>query len=85
MKLDKGARLVGMSILPGSEAGPSSTPADLDSRVLDVIEGEGDSAEDGSEDEDASDDESGEEMGVAEEAVPIEAQGPWLLLVTSKV
>ncbi|KAK9865144.1 hypothetical protein WJX84_006152 [Apatococcus fuscideae] len=84
MKLGKGARLVGMSIMPGPEDGSSaepSTSAHPDPSVLEITKGAageaaGDTSDESSEEE--------EEGGDAEDAGPVEAEGPWLLLVTTK-
>ena len=87
MKLGKGARLVGMSILPGPEDGSSAepstsahpAPSTLEvTKVAAADQGDEDSSDESSEEEE-------EEDGDAEDAGPVEAEGPWLLLVTSKV
>ena len=84
MKLGKGARLVGMSILPGPEDGGGGEPsasAHPEPSILEVTKGEYAEDPDGN----TSDESSEEEDGDVEDAVPVEAEGPWLLLVTSKV
>lgn len=86
MKLGKGARLVGMSIMPGPEDGSSAEPSTSAHPAPSTLEVTKVAAADQA-DEDTSDESSEEEEedGDAEDAGPVEAEGPWLLLVTSKV
>ncbi len=87
MKLSKGARLVGMSILPGPEDGQGSEPSTSvhpEASILEITQDDPASLEDDSDEDDLEDVSTDEELD-AEDTAPVEVHGPWLLLVTSKV